>query len=152
MANVSKLLFSSNKVCFLDNLNLEAAERALLREARTTIRARLKQRVSEVSRETLGIVVAPRFYTQGSFAYKTINDPAHVPPQQMDLDDGCYLPLTFVKGERPSKAASAFFEVVDGALRELAAEKNWAFVQKTTCAEASNFQECTRRYPIIRNS
>jgi hypothetical protein len=134
MANVSKLLFCSNKICFLDNLNLEAAERALLREARTTIRARLKQRFSEVSRERFGIAVAPRFYTQGSYAYKTINEPAHVPPQQIDLDDGCYLPLTFVKGEKPSKAASAFFEVVDGALEELGAAKGWTFVQKATCA------------------
>ena len=134
MANVSKLLFSSDKVCFLDNLELGAWEHVVLREARKTIRARLKQRFSEVSGEKLGTVVVPRFYTQGSYAYKTINNPAHVPPQQMDLDDGCYLPLTFVKEEKPSKAASAFFEVVDAALEELAAEQGWTFVQRPTCA------------------
>jgi hypothetical protein len=134
MANVSKLLFCSDKVCFLANLDLGAREHTLLRDARKKIRARLKQSFSEVSRDKLGVVVAPRFYTQGSYAYKTINDPAHVPPQQMDLDDGCYLPLTFVKEARPSKAASAFFEVVDAALKDLAAEEGWTFVQKPTCA------------------
>ena len=55
--------------------------------------------------------VEPRFFTQGSFSYKTINDPCWVPPQQMDLDDGCYLPLAFVKAAKPAAAAQAFFAV-----------------------------------------
>jgi hypothetical protein len=134
MANVSKLLFCGDKICFLDNIDLGARDHALLREARKKIRARLKQRFSEISREKLGATVAPRFYTQGSYAYKTINDPARVPPQQMDLDDGCYLPLTFVKEEKPSKAASTFFELVDAAFEELAAEEGWMFVKRPTCA------------------
>lgn len=135
MADVSKLLRgNAAAVSFLSSLEIDDDDRAKLKRAQTQVRAHLRRVFAGLSKERLGMSVSPRFYTQGSFKYKTINDPAWTPPQQMDLDDGCYLPMTFVRGERPSKAAAAFFEIVDAALEELAEEKGWRFARKPTCA------------------
>jgi len=43
--------------------------------------------LSEIAGEDA--VTQPRFFTQGSWAYKTLNAPAQN-PQQADLDDGAY--------------------------------------------------------------
>jgi hypothetical protein len=135
MANVSSLLYTTTESeCFLDALELDAVDRGLLQAARRKIREHLRAVFARASREALGTVVVPRFFTQGSYSYKTINEPAHVPPQQMDLDDGCYLPMTFVQGAKPSVAALRFFELVDEALKELAKQEGWTFVSKPTCA------------------
>ncbi|MDB5666312.1 CBASS cGAMP synthase [Cypionkella sp.] len=54
--------------------------------------------------------------------------------QQKDLDDGCYLPLSFVRGAKPSKAAEAFFNFVDAALITLAEQEGWTHNKKPTCS------------------
>jgi hypothetical protein len=136
MANVSKLLHASGDApCLLKNLNLEDHDRANLMEARAKVRQCLRNAFATVTKAELGVTVRPRFFMQGSYAYRTINDPCWTPPQQMDLDDGAYLPMTFVQGEqRPSVAAAAFFKLVDSALEKLAKEEGWKFVKKPTCA------------------
>ena len=97
-------------------------------EARTKVRQCLRNAFAAVTKAELGVSVRPRFFTQGSFAYRTINDPCWTPPH---LDDGAYLPMTFVQGvQRPSVAAAAFFKVVDAALEKLATEEGWKFVEK----------------------
>ena len=98
----------------------------------------------------VGFTVRPRFFTQGSFAYKTINDPAWTPPQQMDLDDGTYLPMTFVQGAKPSVAAAAFFKIVDRALQALAKAEGWIFVKKPTCARLI-ISICPHRHSSLRD-
>jgi hypothetical protein len=77
----------------------------------------------------------PRFFTQGSWAYKTLNAPATCPPQQADLDDGCYLPLSFVQEvQRPRVAAGVFFSVAENALKPLVAQNKWKLdTSKATC-------------------
>lgn len=135
VANVSKLLYSRGAApSFLGNLDLSAADDATLRSARTKIRDALRTTVAEVTKEKIGATVKPRFFTQGSYSYKTINDPVWTPPQQMDLDDGAYLPMTFVQGAKPSVAAAAFFEIVDKTLIELGKAEGWRFVEKPTCS------------------
>ncbi|MET4312557.1 CBASS cGAMP synthase [Bradyrhizobium sp. RT4b] len=136
MANVSKLFHGSNgEACFLKNLNIDDHDRANLMEARETVRNCLRRTFATLTKQELGVRVHPRFFTQGSYAYHTINDPCWTPPQQMDLDDGAYLPMTFVKGaQRPSVAADAFFKVVDAALEKLAEAEGWKFARKPTCA------------------
>lgn len=80
------------------------------------------------------VQVRPKFFTQGSFAYKTLNHPAFPPRQQKDLDDGCYLPLPSVRGGKPSEAAAAFFAFVEVALTDLADKEGWTLVkEKATC-------------------
>lgn len=51
----------------------------------------------------------------------------------MDLDDGCYLPMSFVKEALPSQASSLFFEFVDGVLEGLARKEGWKYREKDTC-------------------
>jgi len=131
MANVAKLLYSTVEECFLDNLEPDASP---LKAARTKIRDHLRNEFAARSREVFGRVVTPKFFTQGSCAYKTLNDPAWPPQQQKDMDDGCYLPLSFVRGARPSQAAQLFFDFVDAALQDLAAQEGWTHVDdKDTC-------------------
>ena len=38
------------------------------------------------------INLVPRFWTQGSFQYDTLNKPFQA-PQEMDIDDGTYMPM-----------------------------------------------------------
>lgn len=134
MANVSKLLHTTtDEETFLENLTIDRADDAKLRDARREVRAYLKERFAEQSRQKFGMVVEPRFFTQGSFSYRTINSPVYVPQQQMDMDDGCYLPLNFVRGAEPNDAAEFYFAFVDDALRCLAKEKRWLYVEKPTC-------------------
>ena len=136
MANVSKLLHvSGDAPSFLKNLNLADEDRADLMEAREKIRQCLRGVFATVTKAELGVTVQPKFFMQGSYAYRTINNPAWTPPQQMDLDDGAYLPMTFVQGEqKPSVAAASFFMVVDAALEKLAKKEGWKFATKPTCA------------------
>ncbi|MDF1600926.1 CBASS cGAMP synthase [Mesorhizobium sp. YIM 152430] len=132
MANVSKLLYTTvDPETYL--VNLTPRDR-FLREAKKTIRDHLRKAFAAGSEQAFGRMVRPRFFTQGSFAYKTLNDPAWPPHQQMDLDDGCYLPLSFVQGTRPSQAATMFFEFVDTALKDMAEEMGWDHVEKPTCS------------------
>lgn len=132
MANVAKLFYTTvDPDTFLANLT---PEDAVLRAARTKIREHLRSSFDSARQAIFGARIQPRFFTQGSFAYKTLNDPAWPPGQQMDLDDGCYLPLSFVRGAKPSQAAKLFFDFVDGALETLAKEMGWKHVKKDTCS------------------
>lgn len=66
---------------------------------------------------------AAALFTQGSWAYKTLNAPTQE-PQQADVDDGCYLPLGFLTlTDSPSVAANVFFGVAEKALADLVKEK-----------------------------
>jgi hypothetical protein len=132
MANVAKLFHTTvDPETYLANLT---PDDALLRAARSDIRAHLRSTFEKASLDVFGRTIRPRFFTQGSFAYKTLNGPAWPPAQQMDLDDGCYLPLSFVRGAKPSQAARKFFQFIDGALKQLAAQRGWKFVEKDTCS------------------
>jgi hypothetical protein len=86
-----------------------------------------------------GLTPAPRFRGQGSYSYKTLNDPVpeHTPPQQIDIDDGVFLPTSFLsQGGRPVLAARSYFKVVEDALRPLCEARGW-----TLC---SNKPSCVR--------
>lgn len=131
MANVAKLLHTTvDPETFLVNLT---PQDSLLKQARTKVREHLREVFVQAGKEVFGEAIRPRFFTQGSSAYGTLNDPAWPPEQQMDLDDGCYLPLSFVKGEKPSRAAKLFFDFVDAALKVLADKEGWRHETKPTC-------------------
>lgn len=75
----------------------------------------------------------PKFASQGSFVYKTMNSPCQ-PPQQMDLDDGIYLPLDMFE-DKPVIGKELFFNFVDKTLSNLAKRKGWSFSDaKNTCS------------------
>lgn len=135
MANVDKLLHGAPAIDLISGLELKASEDAVLKSAKRKIREHLKAVISSETKRRLNVTIYPRFFTQGSGAYKLMNRRAWMPPQQIDLDDGVYLPMTFVKGTRPSQAAELFFAIVDAALEDLIKREGWMeLVKKDTCA------------------
>lgn len=138
MLNLSPLFYNAvdGEPCMHDELNLTSERRAWIVNARTEVRDCLRTGIPRVLRENgyTEDLPQPRFFTQGSWAYKTLNSPAQS-PQQADIDDGCYLPLSFVsQTSRPSRAAAVFFAAAEEALRPLVDEKRWKLVtDKTTC-------------------
>lgn len=119
------------RVAFLDNLTLGSDERKLMLSARTDIRQRLKARLPkriQTKAEDAGQghiqVPEPRFFTQGSWAYKTLNAPCRS-PQQADLDDGAYLPFSYIESQPPAQMSALLFEAVEEVLSELAVDKGW---------------------------
>ena len=138
MLNLSPLFYTTDEseTAFHDNIELTDRERENIKLAKTAVRACLRDGIPRVMKAKgyTDEVPKPRFFTQGSWAYKTLNAPAQI-PQQADIDDGCYLPLSFVsQTRRPSVAATVFFQVVEETLAPLAAAKKWKLVtDKATC-------------------
>ncbi len=139
MLNLSPLLYTSDssEKAFLSALDLEPLEREYIARAKTLVRNCLREGIPAIlkAKGYTSEPPRPRFFTQGSWAYKTLNAPAHRPPQQADIDDGCYLPMSFVaETTRPSLAAKVFFEVSQAALEPLCRVKGWMLVtDKPTC-------------------
>jgi len=78
--------------------------------------------------------LTPRFWTQGSFQYDTLNSPYTTPPQEMDIDDGTYLPMSIFEG-RPIIGHRLLLLLVDSSLKSLVHENSgWRFEAKRTCA------------------
>lgn len=81
----------------------------------------------------------PRFRMQGSFVYRTINMPEHLPPQQVDLDDGMYIPMSFLEstqlgGKRPIVDSSGLFTLVQNILQPLCDAEGWELDKsKSSC-------------------
>lgn len=77
--------------------------------------------------------IRPKFRTQGSFQYKTLNAPYCKPPQEIDIDDGVYFPMQMFE-DVPAIAHRLMIALVDAALRSLEFENNgWQFEEKPTC-------------------
>ncbi|MNL02789.1 Cyclic AMP-GMP synthase [compost metagenome] len=139
MLNLSQLFFTSDadETALLDHLDLDATQKTEIQNAKGLVRAALREGIPKKYAE-LGLpgkAPQPRFFTQGSWAYKTLNAPCQ-PPQEADIDDGCYLPMTFVtqQTKRPSVAAEAFFRIAEDALAPLVKAKSWRFGGvKPTC-------------------
>lgn len=80
--------------------------------------------------EFLGLT--PRFWTQGSFQYDTLNRPFQL-GQEMDIDDGTYMPMPIFESE-PKIGHSLLILLVDASLKSLVAENySWKFEPKQTC-------------------
>lgn len=122
---------------FLAKSDVPADILEVITQAKSAIRDRLGRELAAFSLTEAGgrVKITPRFYTQGSWAYKTLNFPQHSPPQQMDVDLGVYLPVSYVAEKRPSLAAKEFFMKVEALLGDLAQEHSWTVDQsKDTCA------------------
>ncbi|WP_212631864.1 cyclic GMP-AMP synthase DncV-like nucleotidyltransferase [Pseudomonas sp. KB-10] len=150
MLNLSALFYNTlDNPSFLAELDLLPHEKEYINQAkneiRTTLRASLKECLSKVLHDhgLSDLKIEPKFYIQGSWAYKTLNRPHTTPPQQSDLDDGVYLPMSIMKEhQKPSVASALFFEATEAALAPLVKEKKvWRMSQKPTCIriEISDF-------------
>lgn len=138
MLNLSSLFYTTdkNETCLHAALDLILGQRDFIARAKTDVRNCLRAGIPRVlkSKGYTNDAPQPRFFTQGSWAYKTLNAPAQ-DPQQADVDDGCYLPLSFVsQTTRPSVAASVFFAAAEEALAPLVTERQWKLItDKPTC-------------------
>lgn len=138
MLNLSPLFFTTadHKSCMHSELDLTPEQRVEIVGAHTDVRECLRTGIPRVLKENgyTEVVPQPRFFTQGSWAYKTLNAPAQS-PQQADVDDGCYLPMSFLsQTKRPSMAATVFFAAAEEALKPLVEKKLWKLVtDKPTC-------------------
>ncbi len=112
-------------VDYLINLSISKEDRITLISARGDIRSCLREGLSVYNNPV-------KFLTQGSFKYKTINYPCH-PNQQMDLDDGVYIPNQAAKNKNPAE----WLDYVAGCLEPLARNKGWTIsTEKPSCVRA----------------
>lgn len=138
MLNLNPLFFTTvdEETCMHNELNLTPEQHASIVSAKTAVRNCLRIGMPKALKEQGHVenTPQPRFFTQGSWAYKTLNSPAQR-PQQADIDDGCYLPLSFVsQSQRPSIAANEYFAAAEEALRPLVAGRFWKLVtDKAMC-------------------
>ncbi|VVM75307.1 hypothetical protein PS619_02018 [Pseudomonas fluorescens] len=137
MPNLSPLLYSTNDhPTFLDALDLTVDEKKVIDSARREIREALRDGLPEALeiKGYEGKLRSPKFFIQGSWAYKTLNRPCQTPPQQSDVDDGVYLPMSIVKEEnRPSLAIKDFFDAVIEVLEPIRSKYRWKIFSKSTC-------------------
>ncbi|MGE8303286.1 MAG: CBASS cGAMP synthase [Pseudomonas kermanshahensis] len=145
MPNLSPLLYSSNEhTTFLKGLDLVETEKQEINAARADVRAELREKLPGALRDRgyEGKECKPKFFIQGSWAYKTLNRPCQTPPQQSDVDDGVYLPMSIVTEEnRPMMAIKDFRAAVSDVLQPLCDGKGWELTSKATClrVEISTF-------------
>ncbi len=135
MLELHKLFWTrTSSNCFLNDLNIDEEDDILLRDARKKTRARLRVDIQrKVRKHDPNLAIRPVFFPQGSYPNKTLNAPAHCPPQQCDIDDGCYLPMSFLEQNRPSISCKVFFKIVDESLSKLAGEEGWKLVKNNSC-------------------
>ncbi len=132
--NVSGLLHSPTHSCLIRNGRLGEKDEDELMSARREVRSALREGLRERELVVDGRVLGPRFFTQGSMAYRTIVHPQQPPEQQADLDDGVYLPVEYMmQEEKPTVAAQAYIGATDAILSALADRCNWSFVSKNDC-------------------
>lgn len=116
-----------------DELNLPLAMKAQLQVAKMQVRAHIRANLSEAlihefKQKARDVHINnPRFRTQGSWSHRTINMPAH-PIQQLDIDDGCYVPVSvFEEISDPKASSELFFRAMDSVLNDLCEKKGWRF-------------------------
>ncbi|WP_353742836.1 CBASS cGAMP synthase [Pseudomonas fluorescens] len=126
---------TSNAALSLESITERVANSQLKHlspEAQTEV-AKLIQDMDEGVRKEF-LKLSPRFWTQGSFQYDTLNNPYSTPPQEMDIDDGTYLPMAIFE-DRPIIGHRLLLLLVDSSLQSLAHENpGWKFEAKRTCA------------------
>jgi len=128
---------------YLAELRVSDDDQAALSAAREDIRATLRYAIKNWQKflpaselfdpaaakyAVDGDLPAPKFRLQGSFAYHTVNDCQQSPPQEIDQDDGMFLPVTFITNGgslRPRITSKAYFALVEKALKPLCDEKGW---------------------------
>lgn len=137
---------------YLKALDIDDERDRSLRGARDQIRQTLRQGLPQweglaeahglVERRHMALAsqlppLQPRFRMQGSRAYHTLNEPAHMPPQEIDFDDGMFLPTSFISGNgrvQPLLAAKGYYKIVEKTLEPLCKRNGWTQdTSKPTC-------------------
>ncbi len=130
-----ELAKTSNERVSLESVTIKVAKTRLkhLSPQAQADAARLIRDMNDEVRNAF-ISLTPRFWTQGSFQYDTLNAPYSTPPQEMDIDDGTYLPMAIFE-DRPIIGHHLLILLVDSSLMSLVHENaGWQFEAKKTCA------------------
>lgn len=127
--NLHGLFHASITECLEEQISLTSTDRTELLAARTAIRGHIRSEVTQrlkAAKVENAESISPKFITQGSYAYATLNAPAR-PPQQADLDDGVYVPLSYCEDTGSPKTVSRLLiEVIEAILSDLARRRGWA--------------------------
>ncbi len=132
---------------YLHNISITSKQNKELVETRDLVRRTLRDGVRnwrhhiEESKFITPNIVSdkfslkqPKFRMQGSFAYKTLNAGAYVPPQDIDLDDGLFLPVAFDQNASyPATISQGLFTLVEQLLSPLCEKRGWQLKKKDTC-------------------
>lgn len=123
--------------CYRDRITPTDEQESALFTARRKIRDQLRREIPRLTEQAFGREgrARPRFRTQGSWAYKTCNQPCHE-EQEMDLDYGVYLPVSAWEdsGLQPKAAARTYFDMIEHALKPIVESEGWEFYHgKDTC-------------------
>lgn len=145
-ANAHRALYSaSNGSNYHGALKVTKGDEDLLRAARDEIRATLKQGFGEwqavIEKKKLFEdsalahfqfeqlqALRPKFRMQGSWSYHTLNRTTIEPPQEIDLDDGVFLPTSFLTANganHPAIVSDSYFEAVEAILKPLCNNRGW---------------------------
>jgi len=141
-ANAHRALYSaSGDDNFLANLTVDDDDESLLRDARDLIRETLKngfrnwsdfieRRIlfENVAIASVDRFLRPKFKMQGSWSYFTLNRTTVDPPQEIDLDDGMFLPVSFLGNQgrvSPAIVSDGYFAAVEKMLAPLCDEHGW---------------------------
>ncbi len=147
--NTHRVFSSSHEQSYLNALTIDQKRIDVLREARDEVREAVKVGFAEWGNVTTRSVLfeseaaeiapslRPKFRMQGSFSYKTLNDPAQTPPQQIDLDDGVFLPVSFITRNgavTPAIASAGYFRLTEKILQPLCDKNGWTLItDKKSC-------------------
>ncbi len=155
-ANAHKTLFSSgDHDSYLRALTVDIPEKEALQvardEIRDEIRSGLRNWSDHVDRRQLfearalapdyltdsDLALRPKFRMQGSWSYHTLNRATHNPPQEIDLDDGVFLPVSFLSqngGAHPIVASVGYFAAVERILAPMCDRNGWMLItDKPSC-------------------
>jgi len=130
-----ELVKTSNVTISLESITARVANTRLkyLSPQAQAEAAKLLRDMDDEARKAF-LALTPRFWTQGSFQYDTLNNPYATPPQEMDIDDGTYLPMAIFE-DRPVIGHQLLLLLVDSSLKSLVHENvGWQFEAKRTCA------------------
>lgn len=134
-AEAKELAKASNTMLSMESFTARVANTRLKHlspQAQAEV-ALLIKNMEEATRQAF-LALTPRFWTQGSFQYDTLNNPYATPPQEMDIDDGTYLPMAIFE-DRPVIGHRLLLLLVDSSLKSLVDENHgWEFEAKRTCA------------------
>jgi hypothetical protein len=159
--NAHKLFYRPGTLpCLRHELTITEDQRQKLlgvrRKARAALRAGLRRAGEYLTQAEYSLVrnapssaavnpsqlsFTPKFRTQGSWAYDTLNRPAKR-SQQLDLDDGMYIPMSIV-GLNPSIASGVLFLISERILGQLCQAEGWTLdTSKSICIRIEVDAEC----------
>lgn len=141
--NAHRALYSAgSKLNYLGNLTIDDPDGDELRGVRDLVRTTLIEGFRNWAhfiekRDLFGDAalsfaenepLRPKFRMQGSWAYHTLNRTTIEPPQQIDLDDGMFLPISFLTqsgSAHPTIVSRSYFAAVEAILAPLCKEHGW---------------------------